>query len=187
MPLFMDEKSSLRKHFLELLKNQGSDKQRKKSREVAGELFDLPAFQKAKTVLFYASLPGEVDTYAMITRAIQLKKSVALPNIARDQRKMIPTLINSAEDLVQGPYGIPGPRLAASKALDTNDIDAVIVPGLAFDKANNRLGRGAGYYDRFLPCLPQTAVKIGIAFDFQIVDCLPREEHDVPLDTVIAC
>jgi 5-formyltetrahydrofolate cyclo-ligase len=99
---------------------------------------------------------------------------------------MIPTLIDSVQELVQGPYGIPGPHLDKTKAVHLDRVDAVIVPGLAFDKANNRLGRGAGYYDRFLPGLPKTSAKIGIAFDFQIVDRLPKEEHDVPLDIIIA-
>ena len=182
----MNEKSSLRGHFLGLLKKQGSQKRLDKSREIAAQLFVLPAFQKAQTVLFYASLPGEVDTFAMIDKAMQSQKHVALPVIARDQRKMIPTLTNSIDDLHSGPYGIRQPRLDESKIVDIQAIDAVIVPGLAFDKAKNRLGRGAGYYDRFLSELPKSVVKIGIAFDFQVVDCLPTEEHDVPLDYIIA-
>jgi 5-formyltetrahydrofolate cyclo-ligase len=182
----MEHKSSLRAHFLELLRKQGSQERQDKSHRIAEQLFALPAFQKANTVLFYASMPGEVETFAMITRAIQLKKRVALPVILRDQRNMIPTLTDSIEDLHSGPYNIRQPRLDASKSLDVHTLDAVIVPGLAFDKANNRLGRGAGYYDRFLSGLPQTTAKIGIAFDFQMVDCLPTEEHDVPLDLIIA-
>lgn len=182
----MEPKSSLREHYLGLLRSQESSKQLEKSLKIAEQLFVLPAFVKAKTVLFYASLPGEVDTLAMITRAIQLKKSVALPNIARDQRKMIPTLIDSTEGLAKGAYGILEPRFDQSKILDVDDIDVVIVPGLAFDRSNNRLGRGAGYYDRFLSTLPETTTTVGVAFDFQIVDTLPTEGHDIPLDCVIA-
>jgi len=181
----MNEKSSLRGHFLELLKKQGSAQRQEKSRRIEEQLFKLPAFQKAKTVLFYASMPGEVDTFAMITRAMQSHKNVALPVLARDQRKMIPTLTDSLEGLKIGPYGTKHPHPDPSKFLDVEALDAVIVPGLAFDKANNRLGRGAGYYDRFLCRLPKTTAKVGIAFDFQLVDCLPTEEHDVPLDVVI--
>ena len=157
-----------------------------KSRGIAEQLFVLPAFQRARTVLFYASLPGEVDTFAMIEKTIQLQKNVALPVLARDQRKMIPTSTDFFSGLQDGPYGIRQPHPDSSKAVDVNSIDAVIVPGLAFDKAKNRLGRGAGYYDRFLASLPGSVVTVGIAFDFQIVDCLPAEEHDVPLDVVIA-
>ena len=182
----MNEKSSLRTQFLELLKRQGSEQRLAKSRKVAEQLFALPAFVKAKTVLFYASMPGEVETFAMIQQAINLKKHVALPVLESNQRNMVPTFIDSVENLVAGPYGTRQPQVDASKAVDLRAIDAVIVPGLAFDRANNRLGRGAGYYDRFLFALPSSTAKIGVAFDFQIVDRLPVEEHDVPLSCVIA-
>ncbi|MBI4309110.1 MAG: 5-formyltetrahydrofolate cyclo-ligase [Candidatus Omnitrophica bacterium] len=182
----MNDKGSFREHFLGLLKKQGSRERSMKSRGIAGQLFILPAFQRAKTVLFYASLPGEVDSFAMIEQAKQLQKNVALPVLVRDQRKMIPILTDSINDLQDGPYGVRQPRLDPSKIVDLSSIDAVVVPGLAFDRAYNRLGRGAGYYDRFLSRLADSAVTIGVAFDFQIVDCLPVEEHDVPLDFVIA-
>lgn len=157
-----------------------------KSQRIAAQLFALPAFQKARTVLFYASMPGEVETFAMIEQAMQLHKTVALPTLEPNQRKMIPTLTHSLNDLQEGPYGIRQPRSEGSKAVDIAQLDAVVVPGLAFDKANNRLGRGAGYYDRFLAGLPEHAATIGVAFDFQLIDCLPVEEHDVPLDLIIA-
>ena len=157
-----------------------------KSQKIAAQLFSLPVFQKAQTVLFYASLPGEVETFAMMDQAMQLHKNVALPILERNQRKMIPTLTDSLEDLHEGPYGTRQPRLDPAKTVDVSDLDAVIVPGLAFDKANNRLGRGAGYYDRFLSTLAKTTTTVGIAFDFQIVDCLPVEDHDVPLSLIIA-
>lgn len=179
-------KSSLRKHFIGLLNSQGSQERDAKAKKIAVQLFKLPAFISARTVLFYASLPGEVDTFAMTRQALQLKKQVALPVIVRDQKKMIPTLIDSLDDVTCGSYGICQPNQDASKTVDVADIDMVIVPGLAFDRRNNRLGRGAGYYDRFLPGLPKTAKTVGIAFDFQVVDSLPTEEHDVPLDLVIA-
>ena len=180
------EKSSLRAHFLGLLKKQEQKQRQQKSLRIAEQLYVLPAFQKAKTVLFYASLPGEVETFAMIQQAMQLQKHVALPVLARDQRKMIPTLTDSLDNLSSGPYGISQPNPDPSKVVEADGLDAVIVPGPAFDQARNRLGRGAGYYDRFLGSLPSRVAKIGIAFDFQVVDCLPVEEHDVPLDAVLA-
>jgi 5-formyltetrahydrofolate cyclo-ligase len=182
----LKSKSALRRHFLELLNKQGSEERTAKSREVAAKLFALPAFKTAKTVLFYASLPGEVETFAMMQQAMQLHKNVALPIIARDQRKLIPILTDSLEDLDTGPFGISAPQPDPAKFMDSTNLDMVIVPGLAFDRTNNRLGRGAGYYDRFLCDLPATTAKVGIAFDFQIVDCLPVEEHDVPLTCTIA-
>jgi 5-formyltetrahydrofolate cyclo-ligase len=181
----MKDKSSLRKYYLELLKKQASKDRQMKSEAIEAKLFDLKAFQKAKTILFYASLPGEVNTFAMILKAIELKKHICLPVVVEHQRKMIPTLTNTVAHLENGPLGTLQPHHDVSLEVNLKDIDAVIVPGLAFDKANNRLGRGAGYYDRFLSTLPATTATIGLAFDFQMLDCLPVEEHDVPLSCVI--
>jgi 5-formyltetrahydrofolate cyclo-ligase len=182
----MKEKGSLRKYYVELLKKQASSDRQAKSQLIADKLFELDVIQKAKTILFYASLPGEVDTFAMITKAFELKKHICLPLVVENQRKMIPTLTKTLADLENGAYGIAQPRYDSSLEVDLKDIDAVIVPGLAFDKFNNRLGRGVGYYDRFLCRLPAETPTIGLAFDFQILERLPVEEHDVPLSVIIA-
>ena len=181
----MNEKSRLRKHYLDLLKKQDREEGLRKSRLIVEAFFALHAIVKAKTILFYASLPGEVDTFAMIRKAMELKKQVALPVVLREQRKLIPTLTERMEDLRLSTYGIHEPHRHKDREISADHLDAVVVPALAFDKAQNRLGRGKGYYDRFLKSLP-SAVTIGIAFDFQIADHLPIEDHDVPVHHVIA-
>lgn len=182
----MQDKSSLRKHYLDLLKKQRSEDRKTKSHKVALKLFKLRDIREAKTILFYASLPGEVDTFAMIVKGIQLKKRICLPILARDQRTMIPTLTQSVDNLENGIYGVPQPKRDVSLEVDSKDIDVVIVPGLSFDRRNNRLGRGAGYYDRFLKNLSSCTTTIGLAFDFQLTDRLPVDGHDVPVSCVIA-
>ena len=181
----MKDKGSLRKHFLELLTKQASVEGQAKSQLIGDKLFELAAIKKAKTVLFYASLPGEVDTFAMIKKTIELQKRICLPVVMQNQREMIPTLIKTLADLENGVYGIPQPRRNSLLDVPLEEIDAVIVPGVAFDKSHNRLGRGKGYYDRFLIQLPKKTTTIGLAFDFQLIDSLPIEEHDVPLSCVI--
>ena len=182
----MKDKSSLRTHFFELLKRQDSYLREKKSFQILEKLIDLGHFKKANTILFYASLPSEVDTFAMIVKAIELKKRILLPVIKPDDKTMIPIQIKTVKNLQQGSLNIPQPIDEPSTRVSIHDIDAVIVPGLAFDKSNHRLGRGAGYYDRFLSTLPKTTVTIGLAFDFQLTDRLPVEPHDVALTTIIA-
>ncbi len=181
----MKDKGSLRRHYLQLLKEQSSKECLRKSRLIAGLLWQLPAIRKAQSILFYASMPGEVDTLAMIEEAIVSGKRVSLPIVEKNQRKLIPTLISSMKDVHIGAYGITEP-FDPSKALALEEIDAVIVPGLAFDKQHHRLGRGAGYYDRFLSTLPKTAATVGLAFDFQLTESLPIEAHDMRLQEVIA-
>ena len=122
----------------------------------------------------------------MIDKASFLGKRVALPIVEQNQRKLIPTLISSMEDVHKGTYGIAEPILDPNKEILLQDLDVVIVPGLAFDNNNHRLGRGAGYYDRFLKTLPKHVSTVGLAFDFQLTDSLPIEAHDVRLAFVIA-
>ncbi len=81
---------------------------------------------------------------------------------------------------------LPSRILDPDKELALKDLDAVIVPGLAFDRQHNRLGRGAGYYDRFLSTLPKTVTTVGLAFDFQLTESLPTEAHDMRLQQIIA-
>ena len=182
----MKDKGSLRTHYLRLLKEQNKEDVLRKSALIAEQFWQLPSIQAAKSILFYASMPGEVDTLLMIEKACFLGKRVALPIVEKNQRKLIPTLISSMKDVHKGTYGIHEPLLDLDKALALKDIDAVIVPGLAFDRQNHRLGRGAGYYDRFLSTLPKTVTTVGLAFDFQLTDSLPIEAHDVRLAFVIA-
>lgn len=182
----MKDKKALREQFAKLLKDQGSAQRQIKCQKIAELLFKLPAFMKARSVLFYASTLSEVDTFAMMQQAKQLEKIIALPSIQKNQKTMRPILTDSLTNLKTGPYGIQEPDDTILKAIDIASLDAVIVPGLAFDKKNNRLGRGAGYYDRFLSGLSENTVTIGLAFDFQVVDSLPVEQHDVALDCILS-
>jgi len=182
----MKDKGSLRTHYLKLLKEQNKEERQRKSRLIAGQFWKLPVIQQARCILFYASMPGEVETLAMMEKALFTGKRVALPIVEQNQRKLIPTLISSMEDVREGTYGIAEPQFDPHKELSLKDIDVVVVPGLAFDRDNNRLGRGKGYYDRFLSTLPKTVSTVGLAFDFQLAPSLPTEAHDVRLQQIIA-
>jgi 5-formyltetrahydrofolate cyclo-ligase len=182
----MKDKGSLRTYYLKLLKEQNKAECLRKSCLIAEQFWKLPAIQKAQTILFYASMPGEVDTLAMIEKAIFKGKRVALPIVEKNKGGLIPTLISSMEDVHKGTYGIAEPHPDPDRAIALKDIDADVIPGLAFDKHHNRLGRGAGYYDRFLSTLPETVTTVGLAFDFQLTESLPIQTHDVRLQQIIA-
>ena len=181
----MKDKGSLRTYYSGLLKGQAPQERLRKSEAIAHKLFALAEIKKAKTILFYASLPYEVDTFAMMRKAIELNKKVALPIIQQNQKTLTPTAFTLMEDLREGTYGIMEPAYAPNKAVSLEAIDAVIVPALAFDADGHRLGRGAGYYDRFLGTLPKDTSVIGLAFDFQLADCLPADSHDVAVGRVL--
>lgn len=158
-----------------------------KSLAIAGKLFQMVEFQKAETILFYASFDGEVETFDMMREAKKLGKKIGLPGITTDEKRITLTAVASLEtDLEDGPYGIKQPKMDQALTLTEDCLDMVIVPGVAFDKQNNRLGRGGGYYDRFLESLPSGVLTVGLAFDFQIVDSLlSQETHDVPVSCVL--
>lgn len=181
------EKHTLRKEILTLLRNQKEEERLIKSLAIADKLFRMQAFERSNTILFYVSYKGEVHTTEMIKKAQQLGKKVGLPKVLEQEKCIIPKLVKDcAQDLEEGPYGIQQPKEAA-ETLNLQDIDMVIVPGVAFDKHKNRLGRGGGYYDRFLKNIPTGVFTVGLAFDFQIVDELPAlEEHDVAMSYVVS-
>ena len=154
-----------------------------KQREVSvvnEELEQHSSFKDATHILMYWAMADEMSTREFILKWYRHKK-IYLPVVKGDDLEIF--LFEGEDSLVAGEkYGIPEP--AGEKLLDESKLDVVIVPGVAFDNQNNRMGRGAGYYDRILKRLP-TAKKIGLAFGFQMIDEVPVEPHDIPMDVVI--
>ncbi len=180
-------KEKIRQEILLRLRKQKKQDRLKKSLSILEKLFGCCEFKRAKTVLFYASFDGEVETLEMMKQSLTLGKKIALPNIDTKNKTIFPAYVHDLkEDLVLGPYGIHESRHKEQHPVSLDQIDLSIVPGVAFDRDNYRLGRGAGYYDRFLCRLSKKIPAIGLAFDFQIVNCLPRQEHDIPMTRVIS-
>jgi len=165
------------------MQRQKEEEQDRKSRTIKEKLFRTQVFQKAKTVMFYIAFRGEVKTGEMIKEARKLGKIVAVPVCKKDRITLRPSILDANAELKKGPYGIYEPALERSVRL--KDLDLVIVPGVAFDKKGRRLGRGKGFYDRFLKRLTKDTVSVGLAFDFQILPFLPATTHDVSVNKVI--
>ena len=180
------KKQDVRKVILTLLKNQKEEDRLRKSGTIRERLFCDPDFANSKTVLFYASFKGEVETFDMMRQALTDGKRIVLPCVDVQTKEIIPKLVTSLEeDLEYGPYDIQQPKQDVAQDIDICQIDLVVVPGVAFDRKNHRLGRGAGYYDRFLTKLPFGIPLIGLAFDFQILDDLPIESHDLSVTRIV--
>jgi len=181
------KKRQLRSDLLEKLKRHKEEERKKKSSRIARKLFALKEYAQAKTVLFYLSFDGEVDTAGMIARSLKQGKRVAVPAIQSDRRALVPSLLKDIEaETARGPHGTRHPKDAYIRPIEPRELDLVVVPGLAFDEAGNRLGRGMGYYDRFLSCLPEHVPTVGLAFDFQIVAHFPPlEPHDLSVTKVL--
>lgn len=149
------------------------------SAEILAALEAHPAFRAAHTVLLYHSLKDEVDTHDFI-RKWSGEKQILLPVVVGDDLEL--RIYTCPEDLAVGAYGIEEPTGEVFTDYDT--IDFIAVPGVAFDRNGNRLGRGKGYYDRLLPRIT-TAYKAGICFPFQIVEEVPAEPLDIRMDEII--
>lgn len=179
-------KAAIRKKILLRLKNQKEEERQSKSLLIKNKLFRLSVFRKAKIVMFYISKDGEVNTIPMIKGAIQKGKKVAVPLTLTNEKELAVSLISGNDkELEMGPWGIKQPKKSSIRPINLKKIDLVVVPALAFDHQRNRLGRGGGYYDRFLKKLPESISTIGLAFDFQILGNLPQSSHDVKVKRLL--
>ena len=147
------------------------------SNQIAERLFSQPEFQKAKVVALYLTKGSEVDTTEMIEQAIKEGKEVLVP-IVNHELSFFKFL--SFADLVKGKFSIMEPK---SRTEPSKEPDLVIVPGIGFGLCMHRLGYGKGYYDSFLAT--SSAYRIGIAFDFQVVEKLPTHNSDQKMNCII--
>ena len=183
----MREKQRIRDSVLSNLKRQRREERDRRSLKIKKKLFLLSEFSKAKTVMFYISRPEEVDTWGIIRGALKRGKKVVVPitNVVL-RRLETSRLLNLDRDLVRGPYRIYEPEKSCRRLVPINQIDLVVVPGVAFDEQGNRLGRGKGYYDKFLRLIPRQVPVIGLAFSFQLLENLPHTSRDIPASKVLS-
>ncbi|HEY5539953.1 MAG TPA: 5-formyltetrahydrofolate cyclo-ligase [Coriobacteriia bacterium] len=146
-------------------------------------LLELPELLGAATILGYAALPNELDPMPAIWRLRKRGVRIAYPRIEAPGVLGM-HYVDHEMDLVPGPFGLAQPSEHAPHVAH-DLIDGVIIPGVAFDEQGTRLGYGGGYYDRLLPMMRPDCVRIGIAFDEQVLPHIPTEEHDECVDVVV--
>ena len=175
-------KQLIRSKILNRLRTQKEEERSRKSKLVELKLFRALVFKKAKIVMFYIAFGGEVQTKEMIKEARKLGKIIAVP-VCKNGGLIMPVLLKEADRLKNGLYGVCVPTI--EEKIKLTDIDLVVVPGVAFSKSGRRLGRGKGYYDRFLNRLPKDTPSVGLAFDFQILPKVPTSAGDVAVKKVL--
>lgn len=157
-----------------------------KSRHIAENLFSLPVYHEANTIMYFISFGTEVDTRPMVEETIRQGKSALAPKPRPQERIMIPSrILDWDHDLVPGAYNIPEPKEEALRPYQPEEIDLLIVPGVAFDFAGNRLGYGGGYYDRFFDLLKPGTPLVALVFELQVVPEVPVEEWDRRVDLIV--
>ncbi|QBG47077.1 5-formyltetrahydrofolate cyclo-ligase [Verrucomicrobia bacterium S94] len=141
----------------------------------------LDIFKTSKTVALYKAIGGEVNLEPLFEHCWSLGKRTAIPVFNANSRVYEMAEISSSTQFRTGNYGIPEP--VSPERLPLSAINLIIVPGVAFDLAGNRLGRGGGYYDRMLSVFSGSTV--GVCFDFQWLETVPVDPHDQPVDFVV--
>jgi 5-formyltetrahydrofolate cyclo-ligase len=180
------DRQSLRKRILGARDRLTAEDRHEKSKFIMQNFSSLSEMQQWSTLFIYVNFRSEVETLELIKRCLNQGIRVAVPLVEAKDVKMIPLLIKDpVQDLVPGYYDIPEPDPLKTTQVDAREIDAAVIPGSVFDILGGRLGYGGGYYDRFLVNDAPQAKRIGFAFEMQIVEKVPVEPHDQPLDILI--
>ena len=176
----MTSKDELRRQVRQAKRAVAFDEKVRRSAAIMNKLEQLDLFCKAKTVLLYWSMADEVHTHPTVERYCK-EKTILLPCVDGDDLLLRqytgPECMHAGEQ-----FGIAEPTGPIYRDLDA--IDVIVVPGVAFDSKGNRMGRGRGFYDRLLSTVK--AYKIGVAFNFQMFDSIPVDDHDIPMDLVLS-
>jgi len=177
-----DPKRSLRQRVLARRMALSAEERATRSRAIAARVASLPAFSRARTVALYAAIGAEVDTVELARLAAAGGKQIVWPRIGEGERRL--TFAACAPGgLRPGPHGTRVPPPEAPE-VPIEVVDLVCVPGVAFDEARRRLGRGGGYYDATLGAAGGRTLRVGLAFECQMVDAVPAAAHDIQVDAV---
>lgn len=181
----IDQKKRLRAECQQKIQRLSLAEVNRKSARITTAVWALLETSPCRMIGAYFSFGKEVGTEALIRRLLAAGYQVALPVVSRQQsrKEMDFRLVEQVEALVPGVFGILEPQ--QGKVVFPEELEIMLLPGLAFSRTGERLGRGGGYYDRYLAKLPPEVLKIGLAFSEQIVQTIPIAEHDLKVDMVI--
>lgn len=184
MGVEQQSKAALRKMLRERLAAMSETDRHAKSIAACSLITASPEFQNARCIMLFLSMPEEIDTAPIALKAWQAGKTVVVPKVSWDQKRMLPVEISSLSDAAMTHTG-PVREPIAGTPMPVGFIDLVVVPGLGFTSEGHRIGRGMGFYDRFLAQSEFFGLSCGLAFEDQIVPALPTLDHDMPLSMLI--
>ena len=174
-------KAELRARMRQMRRSLSPQEQEAAARAVHDHLAALDVYRTARVVMAYMAGRGELSLEPAIRDLLDRKRTLVLPRCEADGI-MTARKIGALCALSPGAYGLLEPDDACER-IDPTQIDLILVPGVAFDRDGGRLGQGAGYYDRFLP--GTHAIRAGVCHDFALLEQVPSQAHDIPMDFVI--
>lgn len=155
----------------------------RKSSAIMETLVSLPSFRESKAILCYVNFGNEAVTTGIIEKALQQGKTVCVPVASFKEKTIQISKINSLADLEKKETGLIEPKETVAFSLD--EIDLIIVPGIAFDKDGYRVGYGGGFYDKLLRSAPRKTIAIGLCFEQNLEERLPKQSHDAKMNLVL--
>jgi len=184
----MSDKITLRKQILRIRASLPPHILRRSGAAAADKLASMKEFIDAKTVMAYMDFRNEVPTGMIIESIRSSGKKLVLPLTDKNFNIIpyeIPEEGTLTDYLVTSAHGIAEPDPNLCREADPSSIDLIIIPGSAFDQYENRMGYGKGCYDRFLAALPSVPFKLALAYDFQVLPCIPADPTDVRMDKIL--
>lgn len=180
------DKKIIRREILTKRSNLGKDGNISLSKKIISSLQTSDFYKNAHTIMTFISFGSEIDTHEFIKSSIKEGKRIVVPVTFHESREMKPSQVLDFQEFEPGYFNILTPKKEFIRYIDPMEIDLVIVPGAVFDRDGYRVGYGGGFYDRFLSTkISKDAIKVGIGFDLQVIDKVPREDFDVPVDFIL--
>lgn len=180
----MEDKKELRKEMLESRDFLSAEKREEYSNKIYDNIIKSDLFNNSKTIFVFVSYKSEVDTHKLIEYSIKTNKRICVPKIISKAEGMLSIQIKGLHDLEESRYGILEPK-DNTNIINPKDIELILLPGLAFDCNGGRLGYGGGFYDRYLRLTSKISIKLGMAYNMQIVKDVPIENYDYVIDGVV--
>lgn len=177
------EKKVVRKTMLLSLSKIDERERNEISNQIQQHLFQSDLWRNAQTIGVYLSIGDEWDTREIVNRAFEEGRSVVIPKTIPDTKELVFYRISNLNQTVMGPFKLEEPDVEVTESVDKDDIDLLIVPGLAFTRDGYRIGFGGGYYDRFLADFVHPTVSI--LHSSQIVDTFSVEHFDIPVNYLV--
>ncbi|MBI5213871.1 MAG: 5-formyltetrahydrofolate cyclo-ligase [Nitrospirae bacterium] len=177
------EKNLIRKEVLSRRDSIIAETKRLNDLKIKEKVLALPEFGAAHKILLYASFRSEVDTLDLLKYCLNSGKVIALPKVDNDNGRLTLYRMEDMNEVVAGYMGIPEPQVHEGRRMPVEEMDLIIVPGVAFDWHCNRLGYGKGFYDKLLA--RGAKAKVALAYEEQIVEHIPSEPYDIKMDKII--
>lgn len=182
----METKGEIRKKILSIRNDMTNQSVLEKSRIIINKLKLRKEYKESQTVFIYMDFKNEVKTLYLIKEMINEKKRVIIPYTDVQNTVIIPVELKDVDkDLKLSSFGYLEPKEEKIVPVEASEFDLIVVPGVAFDKKLNRIGFGKGYYDRILAKKRNGVKAVAIAYEYQVLDEIEREEHDIKMDMII--